>query len=347
MVVLFINITLLIFAKRILKSVYHTQEEDKGFLLRLNTFRALNLLIIFSFGYYHLTKPVASKGWAFKIVSILIIIYLCYFITHIIHYLIRSRYGRAREINGERQTIDTYNSRLINILITTFITIIVIISIVRILGFSSLLEAGGVLGFIGVFLALTQSTWAPDILSGLIVLNSGMIEVGDVIELDDNEKTLGIIHKTKVFHTEILNIRDNHRIMIKNSRLRDYRINNLSKFASAKGLREKLTFNIDYAVSEEQVREMFLAAFEEGEKSGISAIEYQHPLETGVLDTGDYAVTWAIYYYTKDVKNLIKTRQEFRETILKTSKTLNISLATPRLHIIEKNYVTEKNKGER
>ncbi|MDH3976775.1 MAG: mechanosensitive ion channel [Deltaproteobacteria bacterium] len=297
--VLFVNITLLIFAKRILKSVYHTQEEDKSFLLRLNIFRTLNLLIIFSFGYYHLTKPLASKGWAFKAVSILIIIYLCYFSAHIIHYLIRSRYGRSREINGEKQIIDTYNSRLINILITTFITIIVMISVVRILGFSSLLEAGGVLGFIGVFLALTQSTWAPDILSGLIVLNSGMIEVGDVIELDDSEKTLGIIHKTKVFHTEILNIKNNHRIMIKNSRLRDYQINNLSKFASAKGLRERLTFNIDYSAGEEQVKEMFLSAFEEGKTSGISSIEYQHPLEIGVLDTADYAVTWAIYYYTK------------------------------------------------
>lgn len=170
--------------------------------------------------------------------------------------------------------------------------------------------------------------------------------MGDVIELDDSDKTLGIIHKTKVFHTEILNIRDNHRIMIKNSRLRDYQINNLSKFASAKGLRERLTFNIDYAAGEEQVREMFLSSYEEAKASGISAIEYQHPLEIGVLETGDYAVSWAIYYYTKDVKNIIKIRQELREVILKTSKAKRISLATPQLHVLENAYPPEKRKNQ-
>jgi len=333
--VLIINILLILFSRRILKAVSHMNEQDSKFIFRLNIFRALNLLIIFAFGYYHVSEPVASKGWGLRLASVLVVLYLSYFSTYLLHYIIRLRYGKSREINGERQHIDTYNSRILNIFTTLLIFIMTLIAVVRILGFGSILEAGGVLGFIGVFLALTQSTWAPDILSGLIILNSGIVEAGDVIELGDDDCSIGTVHKTKVFHTEILNLTNNHRVMIKNSMLRDYKINNLSKFASAKGLRERLLFNIDYAAKEEKVREMFLAAFEDANESREIAIDFQYPPEIGVSDTGDYAVLWTVYYYTKDVRNIIKTRQQFRETILKTSKKLGISLATPQLHRLE------------
>jgi len=334
--VLIINIFLIIFSRRILRSVSHMDDQDSRFIFRLNIFRALNLLIIFAFGYYHVSEPVAGKGWGLKFASVLVILYLSYFSTYLIHHVIRLRYGKPREVNGEKQHLDTYNSRILNIFTTLIIFVMTLIAVVRILGFGSILEAGGVLGFIGVFLALTQSTWAPDILSGLIILNSGMVEVGDVIELGNDDCSIGVVHKTKVFHTEILNLLNNHRVMIKNSMLREYKINNLSKFASAKGLRERLFFNIDYAASEEKVRSMFLAAFEDAANSREIAIEYQYPLEIGISETGDYAVLWSVYYYTKDVRNIIKTRQQLREVILKTSKNFDISLATPQLHVIEK-----------
>jgi small-conductance mechanosensitive channel len=196
------------------------------------------------------------------------------------------------------------------------------------------LEAGGVIGFIGVFLALTQAAWAPDMFSGLIILNSKMVEVGDVIELNEGDNSLGVVYKTKVFHTELLNLINNHRIMIKNSKLREYTIHNLSKFASAKGLRERISFNIDYAVSEQKVRELFNTAYDRVMNDTKIAIE-PHPLEIGVNNTGDYAVEWCVYYYTKDVKNIMKTRQQFREVTLTLSKEMGISLATPSLHVVE------------
>jgi len=63
-----------------------------------------------------------------------------------------------------------------------------------------------------------------------------------------------------MFHTEILNLVNNHRVMLKNARLREFTIQNLSKFASAKGLREQLSFKIGYDISPEKVRKMFKAA---------------------------------------------------------------------------------------
>jgi len=200
---------------------------------------------------------------------------------------------------------------------------------VQVLEFDSLLQAGGVIGVIGVFLALTQNAWAPDIISGLIFLNSGMIEEGDVIELDDNGTFIGVVYKTKMFHTEILNLVNNHRVMFKNSRLREFTIQNLSKFASPKGLREKLSFHISYDVPGKKVRQMFTAA----EKNIINNCDMrfmdENVLEVGIENTGDHAIEWAVYYYTKDVKALIKNRQKIRECILNTAMEFDISLATP------------------
>ncbi|NOX42355.1 MAG: mechanosensitive ion channel family protein [Gammaproteobacteria bacterium] len=278
----------------------------------------------------------SSKGLGYTVMAIIVVLYLSYAGLHLLQYFIRRRYGKTREIEGVSQPIETYNSRLFSIFASAFVFIIAFVSIIRFLGFDSLLEVGGAVGIVGVFLALTQNTWAPDMFSGLIILNSSMVEVGDVIEFNDGDRTLGVVYKTKVFHTEILNLINNHRIMIKNARLREQTIHNLSKFASAKGLREQLHFKIDYAEDETNVRKMFQAAFEIATKIENTDIESQYPIEIGIVETGDHAVEWCVYYYTKNVKGIIATRQYFREEILKTSKQMNISLATPLRHLVEK-----------
>ena len=154
---------------------------------------------------------------------------------HIAHGFLVRYYGKEREINGEIKFISTYQTRLLSIFSSIFIGIIALVGIIRLLGFDSVLEAGGVIGLIGVFLALTSSIWAPDIFHGLIILNSDMFSEGDVIQFQDHERIYGLVYKTKVFHTVILNIPNNHRVMIRNSKLRDFTVHNLSKFASAKG----------------------------------------------------------------------------------------------------------------
>ncbi|MCU7828786.1 MAG: mechanosensitive ion channel family protein [Candidatus Thiodiazotropha sp. (ex Myrtea sp. 'scaly one' KF741663)] len=333
-VVLSINIILMIYARRILTLIYHDKVSGSRSLNRVHVFRALNLLIILSFGYYHLYLPVSERGFGLKFVSVFVVIYLGYLFAHIIGYVARRKFGKMREVNGVKKSVETYNSRMLGLLSGIFIFIIVLISIVQILGFSGLLEAGGVIGFIGVFLALTQNAWAPDIFSGLIILNSGMAEEGDVVEICDDTPYLGVVYKTKMFHTEILNVVNNHRIMLKNSKFREYTIHNLSKFASAKGLREKLNFKIGYDVEANKVRAMFDEAFQAVKKDADSSIETQFELDVRINDTADHAVDWVVYYYTKDVRNLIKTRQYFREVIWATAKKHGIALATPMTHSI-------------
>ena len=328
--VLAINLLLLISARWILQFFQAENANQSGFLLKVQSFRALNLLIILTYGYSNIYLEKVNGGLGLQLVSIWVIIYFSYLIKQILSFWVRMKYGKLREINGEKKSIESYTSRLLSLLAGVVIFVIALISIINVLEYNSLLQAGGVVGIIGVFLALTQNAWAPDIISGLIFLNNGMIAEGDVIELDDNGTIIGTVFKTKMFHTEILNLVNNHRIMIKNARLREFTIQNLSKFASAKGLREQLNFKIGYDVPLDKVKQMFAAA----EKLlGEDKLGESYAFEVAIFDTGDHAIEWSVYYYTKDVKSLIKNRQIIRECILKTANEFGISLATPITHV--------------
>jgi small-conductance mechanosensitive channel len=261
-------------------------------------------------------------------------VYLGYLASNIASYVMRLRYGKTNKSNEGVRISETYHSRMLSLVVSTVIAIVVLIAIIRIAGFNSLLEAGGVIGFVGVFLALTQQAWAPDIISGLVLLNSDMLSEGDLIELGETNPLLVRVFKTKIFHTVLIDIVNNHRIMVSNSKLRDRTIHSLSKFASAKGLREKLTIKIGYETSTVKVKEMLNAAFDKIASDESNNIDDSHPLEIRVLETGDHAVEWGIFYYIKEVNGIIAVRQRLYEEILETSREYEISLSTPQTHVV-------------
>ena len=324
-----INLLLLVFAPLILKKVYHQPEKVSNLSRKVMIFRALNLLIIVAYGYFRFFQDSQNSTFILNVIAVLAIIYLAYLATHIAHGFLIRYYGKEREINGQLKFISTYQTRLLSIFSSIFIAIIALVGIIRLLGFDSILEAGGVIGLIGVFLALTSSIWAPDIFHGLIILNSDMFSEGDVIQFQDGEPIYGLVYKTKVFHTVVLNIPNNHRVMIRNSKLRDFTVHNLSKFASAKGLRENLKFKISYDTSIDKVKDLFESVYNAAKIDEGIFIEEQYELEYGVNETGDHAVEWIFYYHTKQVDKLVLTRQRLLQLMLKTSIEKGISLSTP------------------
>jgi len=289
--------------------------------------RFLNLAVIIAI----ITRATILKDndWLIKITQVLVVLYFAMLLTQLINFFVRQRFGKTRVSKDSISIADTYSSRGLSIFVTVVTTIIALVTCLRILGFDSVLEAGGALGIIGLFLAMTQASWAPDIISGLIILNSRLCEEGDVIQFDMGGKTVvASIFRTKLFHTECLDLSNNHRLMVRNAKLRDYGLQNLSRFASAKGLRECLFFNIDYQHDEYEVSNMIKQAFSKiDDNEGVR--EEQYAPEIFVYDTGDYAVTWAVFYYIKDVKRLLSIKHIIRSYILKESVICNISLSTP------------------
>ncbi|VUD51511.1 hypothetical protein TDB9533_01441 [Thalassocella blandensis] len=338
--VIIFNIVIIALAKPLVYRISSRSLPDKTLLARVYMIRGLNFIILLVYAYQYLYLPSSASGsGGLTILSILAILYMANITNFIAQHFIHKHYGKPREIGDKVLYIETYQTRLLSILAAIIITIIAIIAIIDQLGFDSLLEAGGVLGIIGVFLGLTQGSWAPDIISGLIILNSDMFEEGDIVETDSG--ILGRVYKTKLFHTEILNISNNHRIMIRNSHLRDCTIHNLSKFASAKGLRECLSFNIGYDVDGQAVKAMLNDAFEKALAAEIP-IESNSPPEIKCLETGDHAICWGILFYIKSVDKVLNIRRDFREVILSTSKLHNISLATP-FTVEQKNMIATRN----
>jgi len=294
---------------------------------RVSMMRFLNFAVIVAI----LTRVwlMENNLWLVKITQVLVVLYFAMLLTQVINFFVRRRFGRKRTIKESISIADTYSSRGLSIFAAVVTTVIALVTCLRILGFDSVLEAGGALGIIGLFLAMTQASWAPDIISGLIILNSRLCEEGDVIQINiDGQNIVASIFRTKLFHTECLDLTNNHRLMIRNARLRDQGLQNLSRFASAKGLREVLYFNIDYRHSEDEVSSMIHRAFENID-TAEKVREEQYAPEIFVYETGDYAVTWAVFYYIKDVKRLLSIKHIIRSYILKESIASNISLSTP------------------
>ena len=292
-------------------------------------FRRANLISLLGIGLYAFVLPLNQYYWATKVISALLIISVANLVSSVLSVFILRRYGKKKVVEGEERYVETYRSRLVNLVSLTMIGVIAILLIVQLIGFQSLLETGGVIGFIGVMLALTQGAWAPDLISGLIILNTGLLEEGDVIELSGTKEVTGTVFKTKLFHTEVLDLRSNHRVMVPNSSLRQQPLMNLSKFASAKGLRECLTFNIGYDVAQRDVMTLFNDVFEEIKTSTDIPVNDIQQFEISILDTGDYAIKWGFFYYLKEVKTIFMTRRKVFGLVAKKAKDAGISLATP------------------
>ncbi len=331
--VIAVNLALLLLAGPILERL-GSKSGKSQFDFQVNVLRGLNLAILAAVCYSAFYGSAnEDNGLTLKVLSILVILYLAYLASNIASYIMRRRYGKVSTSNESIQISDTYHSRMLTLVVSTFIAVVALIAAIRMAGYSSLLEAGGVIGFVGVFLALTQAAWAPDIISGLVLLNSDMVSEGDLIEID-SPPLLGRVFKTKIFHTVLIDVVNNHRVMISNSKLRGQTIQSLSKFASARGLREKLVFKIGYDTRPADVKKMLNEAFDNACNTNDGKLDKTHPLEIRMLDAGDHAIEWGVFYYIKEVSSLIATRQQLMEAILDVSVEHNISLATPQTHVV-------------
>jgi len=341
--VIIISVLLALAAKPIIKWLSYGREEESQSQTRIYIMRVLNGLIVGAIFIKTIFSATFDATWIEKIIQVLIIIYFAVLCTQIAHFFLLKRFGRYRKFGDKKTIADSYASRALSLFSGTFIALVAAIGVLKVIGLDSWLQAGGVFGIVGIFIAMTQSSWAPDLLGGLIILNSRRCEEGDIVQFYDNGMPIiAQVFKTKFFHTELLELKNNHRLMVRNDKMRDVVLHNLSRFASAKGLRECLTFNIGYEHHESEVKEMFNRALSQFDHLHDMR-EEQFEAEIRVLETGDYAVQWGVFYYIKDVKNILGIRQQLLSIILAESINSEISLATPMLQEINANMTNRNN----
>ncbi len=331
-------LVLMVMAKRLVMRFSQKTPAPKR-ALRVAVIRGFCLAAISAVMYFEIPPELSQQYGLVTVLAIAASLYLCYLGNFISAYFIFKRYGKSRTVAGKEITIPTYQTRALSLLSSCFFIILAVVAIVQQLGFSSLLEAGGVIGVIGVMLALTQGSWAPDIISGLILLNSDMIEEGDVIELPNG--TIAEVFKTKMFHTELLDLARNIRIMVRNTALRDRTLRNLSRYASVKGLRECMAYNIGYSTPVKEVEALFEKVRDVAIQKELP-FEGDHDLTLALLETGDHALKWGVIFHTKSPGKLIQLRRDINLIAQQESHKVGISLSTPLTHVVDMHSIQPK-----
>lgn len=358
-----LNLILFFFAKPLLHLIDRDTKPSK-----VRLFQGLNILFFILHGVDLLLVSASSnyQNHFIKLGYSLVVIYVAMLIYSIIGAMSKRRFGREKMVDEKPVYVETYSSRLVSLVILVVIWLTAIYALIKIWGADSLLETTGIYGIIAAFLAFTSSIWAPDILSGLIVLNSDTIEDGDVVMLDGHENEY-VISRITLIYVVLYDIRKNHRTIMRNSKFMDHRIDNLSRVASSAGVRQAITYKIGYPVFsgdrdarlaelaefKDSVGDMFRTANDVCKADENIHINGASPFQWALTNAGDYALEYTLWIYLERIpstkitsrlrRHMMGTLYKVNEAVyeasiaedidLSTPDVLNVSVATPPLSV--------------
>ncbi|KZY44879.1 hypothetical protein A3732_11535, partial [Oleiphilus sp. HI0050] len=237
------NIGLFLYAKPIISFIDGAR--DSG--VKVTLFRALNglVLILHIVHLVFLRLNNSYENFFIHLGLSLTTLYLSILIYSICSRQSRKKFGLEKVVDEKPVFLDTYSSRLVDIIILFVIILATLFTLIKIWGADSMLETTGIFGILFAFLAFTSNIWAPDIISGLIILNTQILEDGDVVVIGDDE-TEYVISKVTLIYVILYDIRNNHRTLVRNNQFIQNKIDNLSRVASTDGVRQALSYNIGY-----------------------------------------------------------------------------------------------------
>ncbi|MEE4238498.1 MAG: hypothetical protein V2I51_17385 [Anderseniella sp.] len=264
--------------------------------------------------------------------------------------LFNAKFGKTRSIDGTEVSVASYHSRMASVVLLTLLAVMLVYVLIEIWGLESLLEKTGFIGVIAAFLVLTSAVWLPDVFYGVVLLGSSMAEEGDTISLPGDDR-LFIVHRLTPFYALLLDVDNNHRVMLKNAELFQARIENLSKRASVEGLRRALEFKLGYPETAADghaglelfiaVDEMVKAAFERAAADKTIYLNVNVPFEWSLVEAGDNALRFVVYFHLSalpETKLTSRIRAHLRTTrnaivrlIFEEASARGLNLATPSL----------------
>lgn len=348
------NIALLVCARPIVNLV----DPDRDNETKVSIFRTLNCLV-FALHIIDLALLSLNKSYEHYFIRLgfsLMTVYAGLFAYSLCCYLSRKRFGIKKNIDGNSMYLDSYSSRLVDILLLVVLALTTIYTLIKIWGADSMLETTGIFGIVFAFLAFTSNIWAPDIISGLIILNTEMLVDGDVVLVDGHPDEY-IISKVTLIYVILYDVRNNHRTLIRNNQFIRNKIDNLSRIASTDGIRQALKYKIGYPAIKGQTKEerkkqflsfkdqvdrMFSLAEENCLNKPNITINHGSSFEWAMTNAGDYALEYTLWIYlgripntkvtSKIRKHLMGTIHKVNEVVYYASIIENLDLSTPSLN---------------
>lgn len=353
-VIFAINLLLLLFAKQLLGFFEGVSE---GGDTRVSIFRALNGIVLLLHGVDLLLLGVSShyEHYFIRLGLSLVTAYLGLFLYSVSCYFSRKKFGREKEIDGEPVYLESYSTRIVNLILLVFIAFTTLLIVIKLWGMDSWLETTGIIGVLVAFLAFTSSVWAPDIISGLIILNTEMLEDGDVVLVDGYPDEY-IINKVSFIYITLLDVRNNHRTLMRNSRFVQTKIDNLNRVASADGVVQTLLYKIgypDFSGLERSEKEqslvrfnsrldsIFLGAYERCVNNKDIKVNDKRPFTWALTSAGDFALEYTLFVHLERIpntkvtstvrKHLMGTMNKVNEAVYMSSVLEGVDLSTPTL----------------
>lgn len=321
-----INLLLFIFSKPIVSGF---KSQNDGSTTKLITLRTINIILILlyvsAFFLDDVTKLISKTG---------LTLLLSFLFVHFAHMFTLRKFGREKEIDGTVYRTETYQSEMFNLLIVLVTLITAFVLIINIWGLTDWLKATSVLGVLALIVFSTKDVWAPDNINGLILLYNGDVEPGAVVKVDELN-LFAISMQTTLTQTSFRDLRSKHLIVIPNSKLRNSKIEVLTKSPNS-GLLWFIDYNIGYGVTAERVEELFNDVWEIAAEQHAS-INPDKPAVVKCFQTADHAVTWRLGYWVKNIYSVLDTEFTVNKCAYMLSLEKGIELATPLTHHIAVN----------
>jgi len=361
------NIALFFLARPILTLI------DRGNVnsTKVSIFRFLNILV-FGLHVLDLVLIRANSQYQHYFINIgysIMVIYGALLIYSLLAAQSKRRFGKERTLDGKPIYLQTYSSRMIDLVM--LIAIVLTVIYILILIWNAQPFFAGIYAVLAAFFAFTSGIWAPDIVSGLIILNTEILEDGDVIVMDGHKNEY-VIGRVTLIYIVLYDIRNNHRTLMRNSLFTQRRIDNLSRVTSSSGIRQGLLYKIGYpqfsgdktarveqlAEFENSIGDMFEAANERCIADEDIMINSSKPFDWAMTNAGDFALEYMLWIYLDKIpntkvtstirKHLMGTIYKVNEAVYRESIAENIDLSTPEVHqhltAAPARYVSENKK---
>ncbi|MCK4840931.1 MAG: mechanosensitive ion channel family protein [Methylococcales bacterium] len=326
LIVLCINLLIFLGSRWIVKGFKKPSDKHVS-STKLWALRTINLIL---FALYFLAIFETQLNRQISLTGLTLL--LAFILVHFYQMFLLYKFGRVKEIEGDKYRVETYQSEVFSLLGVFLAIIVAILVIINIWDMTSWLQATSVLGALLLLTYSTKDVWAPDNINGLMLLYNGDVEPGSVVKIDELN-LLGIAIQTTLTQTVFRDLRGRYRIILPNSKIRSSKIEVLTK-APVSGLREFIDFKIAYGFTSDQIEQFLLSAWKNACDLEV-AINLDKPASVKLVETGDHAVTWRLNYSVKNVYRLIEARCAINKATYDLSLIEKIGLNTPSTHEVE------------
>jgi len=256
-------------------------------------------------------------------------ILVSYIVLHYVKNWIINRFGKEKEIDGEKIRTDSYASEIIGLIGLVLVSTVAFLVIINIWELSSWLQATSVVGGLLILLFASKDYFLDDMISGLIMHYNRSVEAGSVIRVKEFD-LVGVVMQITLSQTTIRDLVQKHEITLPNSKLRNATVETISN-STKNGFRDYLDFKIGYQHSSDKIK-MFLECVWHQSVEKEPAINIDAKPKIIVAENSDHSVIWRLLYYVRNPYKIIDAKNIIQTIALEESMQRNIGLNTPVTH---------------